>query len=209
MPAELESLIAELSGMAGPERTLLLEIRHNRMMVLNGAERYAEAEAEGLEVLRSLTRLKHLVPVWDIELSVLSNSVRALCGQARYEEAEAIARGDLPRAEGSTLAALHYGLVRGLNGQGRHHEALTEARRLTPLRTRGHSGALAVNTAAALHGLGRRSEAEAAVREALTDCERFLHPDHPQVREARTLLARITADDPPVPTTEGATPSDH
>jgi hypothetical protein len=59
-----------------------------------------------------------------------------------------------------------------------------------------------MGTAVALHGLGRRSEAEAAVREALTDCERFLHPDHPRIREARTLLARITTEDPPTPTAE-------
>lgn len=98
--AELESLTAELNEMAGPGRALLLMIRSNHMLVLNSEGRYGEAEAEGLDILRDLTRLKHLAPVWDIELCVLDNLVDALCGQARYEEAEAIARGNLPRAEG-------------------------------------------------------------------------------------------------------------
>ncbi|MEV6382700.1 tetratricopeptide repeat protein [Streptomyces sp. NPDC051773] len=201
---ELESLTAELSEMVGPGRVLLLMIRSNRMLVLNSAGRHSEAEAEGLDILRDLTRLKHLAPVWHVELCVLDNLVDALCGQARYEEAEAIARGNLPRAEGTAVAALHCGLVRSLNGQKRYDEALTEAHRFTPRWDRGQTGRLGIATAVALHGLGRRSEAEAAVREALTDCERFLHPDHPRFREARTLLARITADDPPAPTAEEA-----
>lgn len=202
--AELESLTAELNEMAGPGRALLLMIRSNHMLVLNSEGRYGEAEAEGLDILRDLTRLKHLAPVWDIELCVLDNLVDALCGQARYEEAEAIARGNLPRAEGSTVAALHCGLVHSLNGQGRYDEALTEALRFAPCWDRSQSGSLRIGTAVALHGLGRRSEAEAAVREALTDCERFLHPDHPRFREARMLLARITAGGPPAPTAEEA-----
>jgi tetratricopeptide (TPR) repeat protein len=202
--AELESLTAELNEIAGPGRALLLMIRSNHMLVLNSEGRYEEAEAEGLDILRGVTRLKHLAQVWDIELSVLDNLVDALCGQARYEEAEAIARGNLPRAEGSTVAALHCGLVHSLNGQGRYDEALTEALRFDPCWDRSQSGSLRIGTAVALHGLGRRSEAEATVREALTDCERFLHPDHPRFREARMLLARITADDPPAPTAEEA-----
>lgn len=200
--AELESLTAELKGTAGRGRTLLLLIRSNHMLVLNSQGRYAEAEAAGLDILRDLTLLKHLTPVWELELCVLDNLVDALCGQARYEEAEAIARGNLPRAKGTAVAALHCGLVHSLNGQGRYEEALTEARRLSPPWDRGQSGSLGMGTAGALHGLGRRSEAEAAAREALTDCERFLHPDHPRIREARTLLARVTAGDPPGPTAE-------
>lgn len=203
--AELESLTAELNGLAGPVRGLLLMIRSNHMLALNSEGRYGEAETEGLDILRDLTRLKPPAPVLDIELCVLDNLVDALCGQARYEEAEAIARGNLPRAEGSTAAALHCGLVHSLNGQGRYDEALTEARRFAPRWDRSQSGSLGMGTAVALHGLGRRSEAEAVVREALTDCERFLHADHPRIREARTLLARITADGPPAPTAEEAT----
>ncbi|NUV61425.1 tetratricopeptide repeat protein [Streptomyces sp. CAI-85] len=202
---ELESLIAELRGMDGPERVLLLLIRTNRMTVLSEAGRHHEAEAEGLDILGDLTRLKHLTPVWRLELSVLDNLAEALCGQGRYEEAEAIARGNLPRAEGAAVAALHSGLVRSLNGQKRYDEALTEAQRFTPRWDRGRSGDLGIATAVALHGLGRRSEAEATVREALNECERFLHPDHPRVGEARTLLTRITAEDPPAPTAEQAT----
>ncbi|MFJ8532738.1 tetratricopeptide repeat protein [Streptomyces sp. NPDC093591] len=195
---ELESLAAELREADGtPMQELLLMLRCNRMVILNDEGRHAEAEAEGLDILRGVTRLKHLTSVWGIELSVLDNLVSALCGQGRHEEAEAIARGNLPRAEGNTLAALQCGLVRSLNGQGRYDEALTEARRYNPPWVRGHSGGLGLVTAVALHGLGRRSEAEAAARQALTDCERFLHPEHPRIRRARTLLAEITANDPP------------
>jgi hypothetical protein len=197
--AELEALTAELKDMAGRGRVLLLINRSNHMLVLTAEGRHAEAEAEGLDILRDLTRLKHLAPVWNIELCVLDNLVGALCGQSRCEEAEAIARGNLPRAAGTAVAALHCGLVHSLNGQGRYHDALTEARRFSPPWDRGLSGSLAMGTAGALHGLGRRGEAEAAVREALTDCERHLHPDHPRIREARALLSRITADEPPAP----------
>ncbi|KUM82232.1 tetratricopeptide repeat protein [Streptomyces curacoi] len=198
--AELESLAAELKGATGSGRTLLLMVRNNHMMVLGHLGRYREAEAAGLDLLRELARLKHLASVWDIELCALGNLADALYDQARYEEAEAIARGNLPRAEGAALASLHCTLVRSLSGQGRHDEALTEARRFVPRWDRGQSGSLGLATAGALHGLGRLDEAEAAARQALTDCERFLHPDHPRIREVHTLLARITADEPPTPT---------
>lgn len=196
---ELESLTAELEGLTGRGRALLLMVRSNRMLVLNSEGRHAEAEAEGLDILRGLTRIKHLTSVSHTELCVLDNLVDALCGQGRHEEAEAVARGNLPRAEDGVLASLHCGLVISLNGQGRYEEALAEARRFVPRRDRGLSGRLGMGTAVALHGLGRRSEAETAAREALDDCERSLHPDHPRIREARALLARITADEPPAP----------
>lgn len=140
--AELESLTAQLHETAGPGRALLLMIRSNHMLVLKSEGRYGQADAEGLDIPRDLTRLKHLAPVRDIELCVWDNLVDALCGQARYEKAEAIARRNLPRAEGSTVAALHCGLVHSLNGQGRNDEALTEARRFAPCRDRGQSGSL-------------------------------------------------------------------
>jgi hypothetical protein len=197
---EMETLAAELNETAGPYRLLLLGVRRNRMVVLNAERRYGEAETEGLAVLRELTRLKHLMSVQSVELSVLANLVDTLCGQARYEEAETVARGNLPRGERHTLASLHCGLVESLNGQGRHDEALTEARRFAPPRVREESGRLDLATAVALHGLGRRSEAEAAARQALTDCEGPLHSEHPRLRQARTLLTDITADVPPGPT---------
>ncbi|MEU0083327.1 hypothetical protein [Streptomyces sp. NPDC006274] len=124
--------------------------------------------------------------------------------EGRYEDAEAIARGNLPRAEGAAAAALHRGLVHSLNGQGRCQEALTEARRVAPHGDRSLAGSLDMEAAAALHGLGHRSEAEAAARGALADCERHLHLDHPRVGEARTLLTRVTADGPPAPAAEEA-----
>ncbi|MER6978704.1 hypothetical protein [Streptomyces carpinensis] len=202
--AELDSLTAELDGITGSGRALPMMIRSNRMLVLNSEGLYGEAEAEGLDILRGLTLIKHLAPVSNFELCVLDTLVDALCGQARYEEAEAVARGNLPRAQGGTLAALHCGLVLSLNGQERYQEALDEARRFVPRQDRSLSGRLGMGTAVALHGLGRRSEAEAAAREALGDCERFLYPGHPRIREVRALLARITADDPPAPPPEEA-----
>ena len=193
---ELDILIAELEQTVGPDRALLLGVRSNRALVLIRQERYAEAEAEADDILRAVTRLAHLTEVWSIELATLDRLAVALCGQGRHEEAEAIARGNLPRAEGDTAAALRCVLVRSLNGQGRYEEALAEARRLTLPLARSGSGSLGIVTATAFHGLGRRVEAEATARQALTACEQFLHPDHPRIQEARALLARTTAEGP-------------
>ncbi|MFJ8080747.1 tetratricopeptide repeat protein [Streptomyces sp. NPDC096205] len=194
MLPEMEALIAELDGTTGSVRTLQLLVRNNRAAVLGWQGRHAEAEAESQALLRELSRLKHLTKVWTLELSVLDGLAEALCGLGRHEEAERIARGNLPRAEGRDGAetALHCTLVRSLNGQGRYTEALAEARRFTPKQERGHTGKLDLVTAAALQGLGRHAEAEATARRALADCETRLHPSHPRIREARTLLARIT-----------------
>ncbi|MFF3058185.1 tetratricopeptide repeat protein [Streptomyces sp. NPDC057909] len=194
--AELDALIADLERTTGAGRALLLDVRVNRVAALVDQGRYTEAEAEADGILRAAVRLAHLTKVWGIELSTSANLAAALCGQGRYEEAEAIARGNLPRAPAGTAATLHCVLVSSLNGQGRHEEALTEARRLTPLWVRTESGALDIGTATALHGLGRHSEAEATAHQALDACEQFLHPLHPRIQEARTLLSRITADGP-------------
>ncbi|MCX5311368.1 tetratricopeptide repeat protein [Streptomyces sp. NBC_00154] len=194
--AELDALIADLERTTGAGRALLLDVRVNRVAALVDQGRYTEAEAEADGILRAAVRLAHLTKVWGIELSTLANLAVALCGQGRYEEAGAIARGNLPRAPAGTAATLHCVLVSSLNGQGRHEEALTEARRLTPLWVRTESGALDIGTATALHGLGRHSEAEATAHQALDACEQFLHPLHPRIQEARTLLSRITADGP-------------
>ncbi|MEE1810072.1 tetratricopeptide repeat protein [Streptomyces sp. BE133] len=194
--AELEALIADLERTTGAGRALLLTVRGNRVAVLVEQGRYTEAEAEAGDILRAATRLAHLTKVWEIELTSLANLADALYGQGRYEEAIAIARGNLQRAEGHTAAALHCVLVRSMNGQGRYEEALAEARWLTPDWGRAGSGALGIATATALHGLGRCGEAEATARQALSSCEQFLHPAHPRIREARTLLRHITAEDP-------------
>lgn len=97
--AEMETLIAELERAVGAERTLLLAVRENRVSVLVDQERHTEAEAEAQDILRGAARLALLTEVWRVELSALANLAAALCGQDRYEEAEAIARGNLPRAE--------------------------------------------------------------------------------------------------------------
>nr|WP_260859713.1 tetratricopeptide repeat protein [Streptomyces cupreus] len=163
------------------------------MWVLIGQGRHSEAEAEGQNLLRELTRIKHLVTVWELELSVLGMLAWALCELGRHDEAEAIARGNLPRADGASAAPLHCCLVRILNGQGRSDEALGEARQVTPPQERSQAGHLDLVTATALYGLGRHSEAAAAARRALADCEAGLHPSHPRLSEIRTLLARLEA----------------
>ncbi|KUO20344.1 hypothetical protein AQJ91_14980 [Streptomyces dysideae] len=193
---ELETLIAELEPAPGNARLLWLEARTSRVVILADQHRYTEAEAEALDILRAITRLPHLTGVWKTELCVLGNLAHVLRRQGRHEEAEAIARGNLPRAEGRMAAAMHCVLVDSMNGQGRYEEALAEAHRLTPTWVRAGSGALDMAIATALHGLNRPSEAEASARQALTACERFLHPAHPRIREARTLLDRIASEDP-------------
>ncbi|MFI2288478.1 hypothetical protein [Streptomyces niveus] len=193
---ELESLIAELEQTAGADRQLLLVLRSNRAAVLVQQDRHTEAEAEARDILHGTTRIAHLAEVWRIELNALTNLAAALNGQGRHEEAEVIARGNLSRAEGPIAAFLRRALVGSLNGQSRYEEALAEARRQTPPGGRTASGTLEIVTAGALHGLGRRDEAEATARQALAACEQFLHPAHPRTKEARTLLARIVAEDP-------------
>ncbi|MET9355538.1 tetratricopeptide repeat protein [Streptomyces sp. NPDC006617] len=194
VPAELEMLIVELKPVVPEVHVLQLEVRHNRTVVLLGQERYEEAEAEAVGILRAVTRLAHLAPLRRLELHVLENLAGALCGQARHEEAEAIARGNLPRADGRSVGALQATLVRSLNGQGRYEEALAVVGQFTPVRERANSGRLDLVTGWALYGLGRRDEAAAAVRQTLADCERNLHQAHPRTREARTLLGAITGE---------------
>ncbi|MFF2183778.1 tetratricopeptide repeat protein [Streptomyces sp. NPDC058155] len=193
---ELETLITELEQTVGADRQLLLVVRSNRAAVLVQQDRHTEAEAETQDILRGTTRIAHLTKMWRIELNVLTNLAAALNGQGRYEEAEAIARGNLPHADGPIAAFLHCALVRSLNGQSRYEEALAEARRYTPVGGRAASGALEIVTARALHGLGRRDEAVATAREALTACEQFLHPAHPRIKEAQWLLTHIIAEKP-------------
>ncbi|MFI8950859.1 tetratricopeptide repeat protein [Streptomyces sp. NPDC053750] len=190
---ELETLIAELEPVDLNARFLRLIARGNRVAALSGLRRYAEAETEALAILSELTRIAHRTPVWRLEVTILTHLAAVLCGQGRHEEAEAIARGNLPRAEQPTAAVLHATLVRSLNGQGRHEEALAEARRSAPPQPHA-AGHLDLVTAEALYGLGRRAEAETTVRRALGDYERRLHPDHPRFREARALLARVTGE---------------
>ncbi|MFV0133361.1 tetratricopeptide repeat protein [Streptomyces sp. HMX87] len=190
---ELEAVIAEWEHIDEPEgRALLMLVRRNRAAVLDEQGRHEEAEAEALDILRTVGRLAHHLRVGDLELSVLACLARALCGQGRHEEAEAIARGNLPYANGPTVASLHQVLVHSLNGQGRYEEALTEATRPVAPGGRHHSGVPALATAEALLGLGRTGEAEATARRALSDCERWLHPAHPRIAQAHALLTRIT-----------------
>ncbi|MFD7874465.1 tetratricopeptide repeat protein [Streptomyces sp. NPDC059766] len=195
---ELESMIAAAARRDDSGlylRVRLLELRSNRVVALVQQDRCAEAEAEALDILRAITRLAHFVVVGKTELAVLTNLAVAVNRQGRYEEAEAIARGNLPRAHEPTADRLRSVLVDSLNGQGRYEEALAEVRKLT-LVDPADCGDVDLATATALHGLGRRGEAEAAARSALAACEQFLHPAHPRIQDARTLLTRITAEDP-------------
>ncbi|GGV32678.1 tetratricopeptide repeat protein [Streptomyces griseoflavus] len=192
---ELETLIAELEPVDVETQVLRLVVRRNRLVVLSGLERYEEAEREALDILGEISRLAHLITLSKLELSALGLLAGALCGQGRFEEAEAIARGNLSRADDGA-AAPRVTLARSLNGQGRYEEALTEVRGVTPPRDRKDSGLLDLVTAEALLGAGRRAEAEAAVRRALADCERSLHPAHPRIGRARAVLARVTGEEP-------------
>ncbi|MFF7205477.1 tetratricopeptide repeat protein [Streptomyces sp. NPDC008141] len=196
LEAELDALIAELDQAEGADRSLLLAVRTIRAALLVDQGQYPQAEAEARHILRGATRLAHLTEVWDVELSALDSLADALCGQGRYEEAEAIARGNMSRAQGHRAAGFQCALVRSLNGQGRFEEALAETRLMAQDGPRAGCGIQDMVTATTLHGLGRRTEAEAAARQALSACEQFLHPKHPRIGEARTLLARVTAEDP-------------
>ncbi|GHI82884.1 hypothetical protein Sxan_02480 [Streptomyces xanthophaeus] len=191
--AELEVLIGELEQLCGWSRILLLEARITRAGVLIEG-RPAEAQAEAEDVLRELMLIKHLTEVWQDELVALICLGEALCTQERYAEAEAIARGHLPRAEKLLAASMHRMLIRSLSGQGRHEEALAECRRALTELLPSASGDLELATAVALHGLGHHQEAEAEALRGLAACERHLHPTHPRVGEIKELLARITSD---------------
>ncbi|MFE9835259.1 hypothetical protein ACFYP4_08960 [Streptomyces sp. NPDC005551] len=194
---ELDVLMEELRGSSGADRTVLLVLRINRAVILNGQERFPEAGAEASDVLREVTRLTHLTDVWNIELTALACLAEALCGQDRFGEAEAVARGNLARAEGNRATSLRCLLIQSLNGQGRYEEAVAESRQPTPSASRAGAGQLGLVTAQALRGLGRRGEAEITARRALADCERSLHPAHPRNARIRGLLTDITAADPP------------
>ncbi|MFJ5270879.1 tetratricopeptide repeat protein [Streptomyces sp. NPDC088358] len=176
---------------------MLLVARTNRAVVLLGEEQYAEAEAEASDILREVTRLARPTQIAEHEMSALACLAEAFCGQGRFEEAEAVARGNLPRATGNRAASLRCLLVRSLNGQNRYEEALAESQQPTPAASRAGSGQSAMAAAAALHGLNRREEAEASARQALEECRRFLHPTHPRISEAQELLAGLTAGDQP------------
>ncbi|MFK4545798.1 tetratricopeptide (TPR) repeat protein [Streptomyces tendae] len=193
---ELDTLIAELEPVSLNSQMLRLIARSNRVVALSGLRRYAEAETEANGVLRELNQIAHRAPVARLEVSTLGHLATVLCGLARHEEAEAVARGNLPRAKGPAVGVLHTTLARSLNGQGRHEEALTEVRRRLPPPPRYAAGYLDLVAAEALYGLGRRAEAEDAVRRSLADCERQLPPAHPRTAEARALLARITGEEP-------------
>ncbi|MFG3247424.1 hypothetical protein [Streptomyces sp. NPDC048187] len=193
---ELDALIAELEPVGLNSLMLRLIARSNRVVALSGLRRYAEAETEALGVLGELNRIADRAPVAALELNTLAHLATVLCGLGRHEEAEAVARGNLPRANGAAVGVLHTTLARSLNGQGRHEEALAEVRRSVPSQHRYAAGYADLVVAEALHGLGRRAEAETAARRALGDCERQLHPAHPRTGETRALLARITGEEP-------------
>ncbi|MGV9593236.1 tetratricopeptide repeat protein [Streptomyces tendae] len=192
---ELDTLIAELEPVGLNSQMLRLIARSNRVVALSGLRRYAEAETEANGVLRELNQIAHRAPVATLEINTLGHLATVLCGLARHEEAEAVARGNLPRAKGTGAGVLNTTLARSLNGQGRYEEALAEVRRSPPRSPRYAAGYQDLVGAEALYGLGRRAEAEDAVRRSLADCERQLHPAHPRTAEARALLARITGEE--------------
>ncbi|MGW7178347.1 tetratricopeptide repeat protein [Streptomyces xanthophaeus] len=134
MLPELEAFFAELqhSDDSWYYRPLLLEVRALRMAVLVDTGRLQEAEVEGRDILTACTRIANPIAVWEEEVSTLIQLAEALSRQGRHEEAEQIARGNLPRTEGPLRAALNITLVGILNGQGRYEEALVQAREPMP-----------------------------------------------------------------------------
>ncbi|MFK0017494.1 tetratricopeptide repeat protein [Streptomyces sp. NPDC091027] len=188
---ELEGLIADLEGLTGPRRTVLLHARLLRAVILTDQGRPAEAEKQAEYVLRAAKRITHLTDLWELELWALLCLAEALCAQGRHTEAEAIARGHLPHAEDHALTALHCLLLRSLSGQGRHEEALAESDRPVPDPVPAAAGELPLVVAEALHGLGRHEQAKQEALRALAICERAFHADHPRTAEVRSLLDRL------------------
>ncbi|MFD5326889.1 tetratricopeptide repeat protein [Streptomyces sp. NPDC127092] len=191
---ELEALIQETKGLVGWPRQILLAARRSRVTVLVQQGRLDEAEDEARSVLREVARLRHLVRVDAIESGALIGLAVALCERGRYEEAEAVARGNLARMATGWAPPLHTALVHALCGQQRYAEALEEAGRAgrdaDPARA--EAGELGMAIATALHGLGRHQEAEQEARRAVQDCAEQLHPTHPRQNRACSLLARIS-----------------
>ncbi|MGW6876928.1 tetratricopeptide repeat protein [Streptomyces xanthophaeus] len=196
MLPELEAFIAELqhSDDSWYYRPLLLEVRALRMAVLVDTGRLQEAEAEGRDILTACTRIANPIAVWEEEVSTLIQLAAALSRQGRHEEAEQIARGNLPRTEGPLRAALNITLVGILNGQGRYEEALVQAREPMPEAAGARTGSLELAVATALYGLGQLEEAKATAREALQACEQVFHPEHSTIRDVRALLTRMTCE---------------
>ncbi|MFE9636146.1 hypothetical protein [Streptomyces sp. NPDC006463] len=190
--AEFEALIAEAERTYHIHHNLLLPARLNRARVLIDEERPAEAEAEARDVLRALARRANRAEDKKLELSALICLGHALCAQGRYEESEAIARANLPRADEDVVRPLRTLLIRSLSGLGRYEEALAESLEALPEPPPHAAGHLEVHRATALHALGRSDEAQEEAGRALAACERYLHPTHPRTAAIRTLLSRIT-----------------
>ncbi|MCF2435577.1 hypothetical protein LV779_17585 [Streptomyces thinghirensis] len=194
MLSELDALIAELEPVGLNSQMLRLIARSNRVIALSGLRRYAEAETAALGILSELTRIAHRAPVAGLELNTLEHLATALCGLGRHEEAEAVTACNLTRASGPAAGVLYTTLARSPERPG-------------PLRGGAGRGPAGCAAAAPLRlrvpGSGHRrgpvrpgapSEAGTAVRRALTDCERRLHPAHPRYRGAGDLLGRITGE---------------
>ncbi|MFJ9549336.1 hypothetical protein [Streptomyces erythrochromogenes] len=104
---ELEGLIAGLEQLAGTDRRLLAQARMIRAWALLDEGRPAEAEVEAEAARRTLTRITHLINLWELEVGVLACLGDVLCALGRHEEAETIARGHRLRAEGHAATGLY------------------------------------------------------------------------------------------------------
>ncbi|MFI5801588.1 hypothetical protein [Streptomyces sp. NPDC051561] len=195
---EVEALIAELRQFGGSVRLFHQMARGTRVDILLQQGHYAQAQPEAEGNLRALNSLARPYPkrALIMQLGALTNLAEALHGQGRHQDAEAIARGNLPRAGKGMAPLLRLVLAHSLNGQARYQEALTEARAVAEQSPEAgviSTGALGIATATALYGLGHHQEALEAARESLSAGERRLHPLHPHIEEATTLVARIAA----------------
>ncbi|MEU8887289.1 hypothetical protein [Streptomyces sp. NPDC048442] len=195
---ELEALIKEMEPLTGSGRVSYLMARTFRVRILLQQGEYARAEADTEDLLQAtnISAPQHPADTWPIQQAALVCLADAQCGQGRYTEAEAIARGNLPRADDFSATNLRTVLVRSLNGQVRFEEALAEARTFAPRPSVQATGALDIAVATALYGTGDRPQALQTAHRALAACEQHLHPIHPRISEARMLVNRITAGHP-------------
>ncbi len=194
--AQLDALMPYVVKIRGVEHSVTLKARCERATVLCDLLRFEEAEGEAREVAALADRGKdpRSLPV---SLGARDVLAKALAGQSRHTEAEAVAREGLlrrrPEARSGVrhVAALRLTLAATLNGQKRYEEALGELKALPLPLPFYETGAPELARAQAYQGLGRPSEALDEARAALASVTRVLGPDHRRAQEARDLLGTL------------------
>jgi tetratricopeptide (TPR) repeat protein len=196
--AESWAGLAELAATAYDRNNVAQFSRAQRAAALCHAERFAEAEAEGLRLLEAAASRSGPAGA-SVHLAGLILISAALTGQGRPMEAESAARQGLVIAASAGGVAtttnayvLHVNLADALGAQGRHQEALDllAAVPRPPRLTSETAVATAITQARALLALNRPEEAAHVLRSVLTTAEQSFGPDHVRLRDLRTLLNR-------------------